>query len=155
MTLFEEIKKLRAISADREYTLKSRRIILSHTPHAHPLRAEAFALFFRAVRAGSTALVSGAFIILLILGGVAASRFFSPMEFGGLEGAAIRAEADLIDIQIQLTELGEYKEEALIHPESTLRTEPALKLAPVSVTSTEPEQKKPVTLDAALDLLAE
>jgi len=154
MTLFEEIKKLRAIGASREYTEKSRRLILSHTPHAHPARAEAFAFFVRAVRAGSTALVSGAFIILLILGGVAASRFFSPVEFGGLENGAIKAEADLIDIQIQLTELGEYKEEALVHAESTLRTEPLLKPAP-TVTEQKKSEKKPVTLEAALDILSE
>jgi len=154
MILFEELKKLRALPADPGYTKRSRDLILAHTPHEHPSRVKATAVFLQALRFGSASLATGALMIALIWVGVTASRMFTTPEFGGLDRATLKAEADQIDIQIQLTALGEYKEEALLYTESTVpRTKIAPKGNPKEIPTTSPSST-PLTLDEALELLA-
>ena len=103
MELTELLKKLKMIEPDREYKERSRRVLFAgyETNVARPTTAWQFIL--QNLQAGSGIALAG-ILILLIAGSVATSSF-SPVQLKSLDPVSLRAEADAIDIQIQLTSI--------------------------------------------------
>ena len=144
MNLLELLKKLKEIEPDSNYTRKSRLVILS-TPLAKKLRyASPWLPQLKFI--GAFALASLAFFILL--GGFSSSKFGAPLKLSNLDPTGLKAEAEAIDIQIQITDI-HYRESSLPTNESTPPLTPSkIDQAPSTPT---PE----ITIDEALDKLSE
>jgi hypothetical protein len=101
MNLLETLKQLKSITADPSYTEKSRRMVLL-SPQRESLTARR--IFVRVFEtAGSLALVGA--LVFAIVGGFSSSRYLSPVPFGGIDPAALRAEAQAIDMRINIADL--------------------------------------------------
>jgi hypothetical protein len=123
MELIELLKKLQRIAPDDEYAVRSRTLILSTEPAQRPL-VRAWRLVLHSIQFGSAiALVSVLFI--LIIGGFSAWQLFSPFKLSSLDPASLRAEAQAIDIQIQLTDVAYSEPSLVIGGTSTQSTAPS------------------------------
>ena len=120
MNLLELLKKLKGIEPDKHYTEKSRSVILS-TPLVKKIRfASPWLPQLKFI--GSFALASLAFFILL--GGFSNSKFSAPLKLSNLDPIGLKAEADAIDIQIQITDI-HYRESSVAGNESTAPLTPS------------------------------
>ena len=156
MNLLELIKKLKEIEPDKHYTEKSRSVILS-TPLTKKLRyTSSWLPQLKFIGAFSLA----SLIFFILLGGFSNSKFSTPLRLSSLDPVNLRAEADAIDIQIQLTDI-HYRESSFTSNESTAPLTPskiekelqkqAENLGLKNQASSTPE----ITIDEALDKLSE
>lgn len=101
MNLFETLKQLKEITADPAFTEKSKRAVLAQAPR------ESWRLGKAVVRIFETgiAVALAGFFILIITGQFPSSKYLSPVPFSVIDPQGLRAEAQAIDIQIQLTNL--------------------------------------------------
>ncbi|MDE2019201.1 MAG: hypothetical protein KGJ13_02520 [Patescibacteria group bacterium] len=101
MTLEENLKKLKNIQPDPTYTDYSRRAILASVQ----LQQITFGKIIGRIleTAGSVALVG--LMIFAITGGFSGSKYLSPVQFSGIDPSALHAEAQAIDMQINLANL--------------------------------------------------
>jgi len=99
--LNEIFKKIRNINPDPDYVRKSRFLILE----SKPLKATGFWSFvFHNLQFGSVVAVTAA-LVLLILGGFSVLNFLSPFRLTSLDTISLRAEADAIDLQVEIADL--------------------------------------------------
>lgn len=114
MNLLELLKKLKEIEPDKNYTEKSRAVILS-TPLPKKLKYTSTWLpQLKFIGAFSLA----SLIFFVLLGGFSNSKFSAPLKLSNLDPVSLKAEADAIDIQIQITDI-HYRESPLTTNEST------------------------------------
>ncbi|MEK9173593.1 MAG: hypothetical protein AAB594_03425 [Patescibacteria group bacterium] len=115
MDLIKSLRKLNKIQPDQEYSRKSRLVVLNTqqlppTPSAFRLLAISSARF-------TTALAIVAIFILVVVGGFSINKTGDEI-ISGLDLRGLRAEAQAIDIQIELTrvvyEEGEETEKAIV-----------------------------------------
>jgi hypothetical protein len=99
--LIEALQQLKNIEADKDYTKKSRFLLMSQISENRPRRA--WALLLQGAQIGG-AVAFASLLIALILGGLASSSL-APLRLSSLDQASLRAEAQAIDIQIRLTNL--------------------------------------------------
>jgi hypothetical protein len=109
MDLIDTIKKLKNIEADKEFTRTSRSLILNTR---REIKLNFWGLLLRSIELGVSLALAG-LLIFMTLGGFSAWRFLSPLQITvNLDPVSLRAEAQAIDIQIQLANLN-YNEGAL------------------------------------------
>lgn len=150
MNLLKLLKKLKEIEPDKHYTEKSRSVILS-TPLAKKLKyASPWLPQLKFIGAFSLA----SLIFFMLLGGFSNSKFSAPLKLSNLDPTGLKAEADAIDIQIQITDI-HYRESSGAENESTAPLTPSkaenLGLKNQASSSSTPE----ITIDEALDKLSE
>jgi len=117
MNIFERLKQLKFIRPETSFTERSRREILSTQPSLTAPRMTVRQILARALEVT----VAGALValfVLVITGGVANSPL-TPVPFAAVSPTALHAEAQAIDIQIQLTKLAYQASEATATAEST------------------------------------
>ncbi len=106
MKLTDLLTQLKRIEPDANFARDSRGVILQLTPYpapaSWPVRAARFLL--ENVQIASTLAVTS-LAILLFVNGPAIVSTFSPLKFTSVDRSAITAEAEAVDIQIQLTDL--------------------------------------------------
>ena len=162
MELIELLKKLKHVKAEPAYTRRSRFLILGEAvglerPSRHPWQ-----LILHSLQFGSAVALAG-LLLVLIVGGFSAWRFLSPFQLSSLDPQSLRAEAQEVDIQIQLTNIA--YPESLQNATSTVETAltpktkeikrqaekqaEGLGLKPVTSTT------KETSIDEALDRLSE
>lgn len=108
MNLHKLLKQLKKIEPHPHYVQKSRRMIIGERKKLLPV----FSLkniIFQTLQSGSVIALAGILIFLIATG--FASKFFSPFQLAGLDPATLQAEAEAIDIQIQLAKIA-YRENA-------------------------------------------
>lgn len=158
--LKEKLKMLKHITPDEEYVLRSRREILSMQTTSSVFRS--WKVFVRMLESAAAIGFAG-LLILLAIGGV--SLWNRSPSLAGLDPSALRAEAQAIDFQIQLTGL-DYERLAVPEQESTLSgvvEDISRSLLEDEQDSEEPQQPvasstasaDDATLDEALDLLSQ
>lgn len=103
MALHDLLKNLKSIQPDAEYARRSRHHILSSRAEI-PRRLSFRQIILQTIQTGPV-LALAVVLILLIAGGASTSRYFSPLRLTSLDPTSLRAEADAIDIQIQLTNI--------------------------------------------------
>ncbi|OGY99012.1 MAG: hypothetical protein A2945_04180 [Candidatus Liptonbacteria bacterium RIFCSPLOWO2_01_FULL_52_25] len=120
MDLIKILKQFKQIEPSPDFAKRSRGIILNSR---HSLRASMWSLFIRNLEFGASMALAG-FLIVMMVGGFSAWNTFSPFPISNLDPAGLKAEAEAIDIQIQLTYLNYAGEGALsiIQSESTPQT---------------------------------
>ncbi len=98
LTIFKNLKK---IEPDQEYSLRSKRLILAIPP---PRRLSGWQILLESIQSGATLVLTGILLIFL-LGGFSVWKSLRPFQFESLDLKSLRAEAQAIDIQIELTKL--------------------------------------------------
>lgn len=149
MDLIKVLKQFKAIEPDKSFATRSRGLILgaqTKTPVGF------WGVVLRNIESGAALALTG-LLIFVILGGLSAwNQAFSPAPFEALNPASLRAEAQAVDIQIELTNLS-YESAPAKTGESTAAFSPAL-------TTSEPQndaqsEEKAFSIDEALDFLSE
>lgn len=98
MNSLEILKKLKEIAPERYYAERSRTQILATE---QPRRLSPWRIFAESLEAGSAMVLAGA-LLVLILGGFSG---INVLNIASLNPTSLKAEADAIDMQIQLTDL--------------------------------------------------
>ena len=161
--LLEQLKKIKKIEPDRDYTQRSRHLILSSREHG--LRSNGLRsiveIFWQSMQFGTTVALAGV-LLILIFGGFGIARLISPLQLSSLDVTNLRAEAQAIDIQIQLTDVN-YTEPLTLestqatadpHASISLSQEPARKNTGGNVPTEEGTSTQAIGIDEALEFLA-
>lgn len=98
MNSLEILKKLKKISADPMYSERAKMRILNT---AQPRRISAWKIIFESIEVSSAIVLAGGFLVL-VLGGFSGLQMFN---VANLNPTSLKAEAEAIDAQIQLTNL--------------------------------------------------
>jgi hypothetical protein len=118
MNLFETIKQFKSISPDSGFTEKSKRMILaSPQKEARLMGMRGILIFLHTVETGA-ALALVAFFVLLVTGSFSGTKSLSPVQYSVIDPGGLHAEADAIDMQIQLANIS-YAEVTSTAAEST------------------------------------
>lgn len=107
MNLFELLKQFKAIEPDSTYTAISKRALLAQQPMAAtPVTVRSYfgaqRTFLRIIETGAAVALTG-FFVLLLTGALSGSKIVP--QYAAVDTGALRAEAEAIDIQIQLANL--------------------------------------------------
>ncbi len=133
MKLIETLKKFKSIEPDRDYTRKSRLLIVGE----NRLNGKSiFEFIFHNVQSGA-AFALAVVALVLIFGGTSFWQALNPLKLSSLDPAGLKAEADAIDIQIELTKLNPYT--------STSTSTPLLPKNHAGIASTTPQAASPAT----------
>ncbi len=119
MNLFEILKQFKNIEPDAAFKETSKRAILALEPKAAGWSAQR--TFWKIIETGVAVALTG-FFILLITGAFPGSEF-SPARYSAIDPQGLRAEAQAIDIQIQLANLS-YSEPAAVSTAAVAGTKP-------------------------------
>jgi hypothetical protein len=99
MNLLETLKQFKRIEPDRGYTERSKRTIIAmHRPAPRP--TSVFVMALRVFETGAAVVLAG-FFILLITGNLSNSPL-APVQYSVIDPNSLRAEAQAIDMQIEL-----------------------------------------------------
>lgn len=102
MDIFHSLRQLKKIEPNAEYARYSRTKILMETPAEPAWYRRGFRAMSGIMESGSAIALTAA-VLFLILGGFSVMRFIETA--GGLNGEDLRAEAEAIDIQIQIADV--------------------------------------------------
>ncbi len=145
--ILEQLKKLQAIQADKRFTERSRAMLIGTR---RPLRV--WDIILKNIELGASVALAG-ILIIIIFGGFSAWKFLSPLKLSNLDTTGLKAEAQAIDMQIDLTNLN-YNE--IISTTQPLSTRPKSIAAPKTQTSTvqikTPEASTTTTTDDSLTI---
>jgi hypothetical protein len=104
MNLFDRLKQLKLIEPDPAFSERSRRDVLATQPIVFPFRRfTPWQVFVRVIETGVAAGLVALFIFIMT-GGVATSPL-APIPFAAVNPDALHAEAQAIDIQINLANM--------------------------------------------------
>lgn len=128
MNLIELLKQFKHIEPDRDFSRKSRTIILGSRPS---FRASAWMLFAQNLEFG-TSVALASLLIIMVVGGFSVWGTFSPFPISNLDPTGLKAEAEAIDMQIQLTRLDYAGDNLLVTTSSESTPQTLLFAIPVS-----------------------
>lgn len=103
MDLFKNLKKLQKIEPDVSYAAKSKQIVLSEKPKFLS-SSVAWQLIRQSLESGLSVALVGVLLVLL-LGGFSVFKSLTPLQTQNFDPSSLVAEAQNIDIQIQLADL--------------------------------------------------
>lgn len=167
MDLLEILKKFKNIEPDRIRAEESKFLILNSPAGQKANWFSPWRMILNTLEVGSATALAG-FVLIIIFGGFGTFRSVSPIKLSGLDKASLRAEAEAIDIQIQLADLNYPETSTLLLANSTQPT--AIKASipaekpdmagkadqDAGGADTEDESPAPeLSVDEALDKLAE
>ena len=101
MNLFEILKQFKTIQPNADFTEKSKRGILAQMPK-EPVSARRF--IFGILETGIAVALAG-FFILILTGQFSNNAYIAPVQLSVVNPETLRAEAQAVDIQIQLANL--------------------------------------------------
>ncbi|MEK7212663.1 MAG: hypothetical protein AAB686_03220 [Patescibacteria group bacterium] len=154
MNLIQLIRKLKSIEPDPAYTRRSRSLIVETPMTVRPIM-NLWQVVVRGLQFGSAIALTGV-LLILVLGGFSVWKALSPFQLTSLDPASLKAEAEAVDAQIQITEI--------VYPETLLKSvsELAAGLLPQKTTEEKAAGKaaavdtpQPMTIDEVLGKLAE
>ncbi len=108
MDLLSLLKKFKNIQADPSFVAETRRALLESPFPAR--RPSTWQILAQSLEFGSAIVLAG-LLLVAVLGGVSAWRFLSPLKMDGLDPTALQAEAQAVDMQLELTRI-HYSESA-------------------------------------------
>ncbi len=97
--ILKQLKKLQIIEANKRFTEQSRLLIMGAQK-----RRNVWDVILKNVELGASFALAG-ILIITILGGFSAWKLLSPFKLSNLDTTDLKAEAQAVDIQIQLTNL--------------------------------------------------
>lgn len=153
MHLKELLKRIREIEPDATYATRSRHLIMGGgINREEPVALSPWQIFLQSLQFGS-AIALFAVLLILIVGGFSTWKFLSPLRLTGLEPTSLEAEAQAVDIQIQLTDIVYSEPLGLDNKTSTspYGDEVKKQAENLGIKTTPPK----ITIDEALDLLSQ
>jgi hypothetical protein len=106
MNLFETLKQFKNIEPDSAYKEKSKRMVLATERVAvAPRRGLSFGRSIAAILETGIAVALSVFFILVVSGRVTNAPYLSPAQFSVINPDTLQAEAQAIDIQIELAQV--------------------------------------------------
>lgn len=158
--ILKQLKKLRSIQADKRFTERSRFLIVGeHKPR------NVWSVILKNVELGATFALAGV-LIITIFGGFSTWKFLSPLKLSNLDTTGLTAEAQAVDIQIQLSNLSYDEIAGVARSASTASTEQRKNAVikaqknstqPPQVTSinaTSSQEDEVLSIEEALEMLA-
>lgn len=103
MDILTTLKKMRYVESNPQYRARSRRVVLAIAPPR--TRGEIFWSWIVGNIESGASLAMAGLCLFLVFAGFSLWKSFSPLGISRLDLAALRAEAQAIDIQIQLAGL--------------------------------------------------
>ncbi len=103
MKLSDLISEFKRIEPDPQFSEHSKRAVLATVQAPFAVRERGITIFFRALEAG-VALVLAGFFIIIATGGLSGTTL-DPVHYAVIDPSGLQAEAQAIDIQIQLANL--------------------------------------------------
>jgi hypothetical protein len=103
MKISDILKQFKNIQPDAEYAEKSKRAVLA-APQTMAVRDRGIMIFLHSLETGA-ALVLAGFFILLATGSFSGNKYLAPVQYSVIDPNGLHAEAQAIDIQIQLANL--------------------------------------------------
>ena len=104
--IFNHLQKLKSIKPDPDYTAHSRRLLLACPPHSHSL----FTPLSEITKSLFAISLSAALIVLIIGGFSYLEKSPLPLKLAGLDPSTLKAEAENLQIDINLSTLKRYEE---------------------------------------------
>jgi hypothetical protein len=98
------LKQLKHLKPDEAYTLRSRNVILETLPADEVPVLTPWRVFTHSLQFGSSIAMVGIFLIL-VFGGFSTWSFLSPFRLTSLDPASLRAEAEAVDIQLEIANI--------------------------------------------------
>lgn len=166
MDLLKLLRQLQSIEPGEDYARRSKQIILGTPTRSGGIFPYLSRWFIHGVQMGSS-VVLAVLLFVVIVGGFSIWSAITPFNLASLDPKSLRAEAEAVDIQIQLTNIA-YSEP--VHPVETTTPAVAPSTPPVKEEVKEQAKKQaenlgfaPATsseetvieVDEALDRLAE
>lgn len=157
MNILTILKQLKNIEPDREFSRKSRSLVLGRESEKRLTLGE----WILNNLGAAAALALASVLIFVIIGGFSNWKIFSPLKLSSLDPASLRAEAEAIDIQIKLSNVGYSAPNLIKQAESTLSAAPqGAKGSQVSglnasSSSTNSTSSEALSIDQALDKLSQ
>jgi hypothetical protein len=104
MKLFDALKQFRNIEPDAQFTQRSRTEILL-SPQTERRTMSGVFTFLHVAETGAVVALVG-FFILILTGSFAPTRPIAPIRYSVIDPQGLRAEAEAIDMQIRLVNVG-------------------------------------------------
>lgn len=154
MELFEILKKFKAVEPDAAYKETAKRAILATMPRERWSIGRAFAGIFET----GVALALAAFFIMVIAGQFSNSSSVAPLQLSVINPTSLHAEAQAIDMQIELVKLS--YQEATTTIQSTTQLAPHVKSKALFAATSTPASEATgtpatVSVDDALQALTQ
>ncbi|HTY40085.1 MAG TPA: hypothetical protein VMC43_03295 [Candidatus Paceibacterota bacterium] len=146
----KSLKTLKLLRADEEYVRRSRLMLTGGADLRAAGRPTWWKIMMQGFQVAATVALAG-LLVLVLTGSFSAWNNLSPFRLSSLDPAALRAEAQAIDLQIHLTDVGYTEAKTAALPTVNVSA-PA---STSSASSTEPNPSSTI-IDptAALELLA-
>ena len=157
MELHDILKQLKTIEPDAEYARRSKERILAVAKGDFTApRIIDWRMVVRTLQSG-TAIALAGILLLIAVGGFSVWTFLKPFGLAGLDPAGLRAEAQAIDIQLQIAGL-EYEDLEIVQDESSGGVPRVMMIVP-SASSDAPAESSTssedaVGVDDALEILS-
>ena len=103
MKLYDILKQFKNIEPDAEFSQRSRTEILLSPRNERPTMRGVFA-FLHIIETGVAVVLAG-FFILILTGSFSPTRSIAPIQYAVIDPAGLHAEAQAIDMQIQLADV--------------------------------------------------
>ena len=103
METIDILKKLKNIKPDSDYSKKSRAVILSQREHHLPVFSFSFRQIANGVLRSGWSMALTAIFLLLAIGSFSVLKILSPATTAVVDLTGLKAEAQAIDAQIELT----------------------------------------------------
>ncbi len=100
MNLFDILKQFKTIEPDAQFTARSKAEILT-SPRPERLAMRGFFAFLRVMETSAAVVLAGLFILVLT-GSFSGVHSISPIQYSVIDPQGLHAEAEAIDMQIQL-----------------------------------------------------
>lgn len=154
MELEKILQQLKAIQPGRDYAASSRRVIMAtERPRRTPF---SFARFILSNLQSAGAIALTGFLVIIMLGAFSVFRFLNPFRLSSLDPAGLHAEAQAVDMQIQVADLT-YQESSA--PSTTTAKKIPATSKKISAGNQVPTPAStsslPISVDGALDMLSQ
>ena len=103
MKLFDLLKQLKTIEPDAQFSQRSRTEILL-SPRAERKTMRGVFTFLHIIETGAAVALAG-FFIFILAGSFSPTRSITPIQYAVIDPAGLHAEAQAIDMQIQLADI--------------------------------------------------
>jgi hypothetical protein len=105
MKLFETLQQFKNIEPDSGFVEKSKRMILASPQKAEQsIGMRGVLIFLHTIETGAALALAG-FFILLVTGSFSGTKYLAPVQYSVIDPGGLHAEADAIDMQIQLANI--------------------------------------------------
>ena len=125
MEIQEILKKFKQINPDVDYTKRSRSFIVQTPFVIAPPITSPWRAFMQSLQFGSAIALVGASVILIV-GGFSSWRSLSPFRIASLDIAALQAEAEAVNMQVELTDINYRENNKSLSADSSPDSTPAM-----------------------------